>query len=432
MKNDSHPLRKIVSLNRQKNPIGVFSVCSSDPMVIRAAVRDAVVNDYPVVIESTANQVNQFGGYTGMKPLDFVELVQRIVQEEGLPTSQLILGGDHLGPLTWTNYPEMEAMELSKALVRSYILSGYTKIHIDTSMKLADDGPGPLDVHVSARRGAELVSVALQAFEEYVSSNPEAPSPVFIVGSEVPIPGGSQVHENSLQPTDPKDFTYQFGVFKSTFEEFDIDFNQVIAFVVQPGVEFGDDFVIQYDRKKAANLIDSLQTTSGVVFEGHSTDYQTTESLSHLIEDGVGILKVGPALTFRLREALQKLEHIECLLIDQESQRSQFMQTLLATMDNNPKYWARYYQGNPQEVKFKKVFSYSDRCRYYLSEKDVQKSIKSLFENVKTVPEAMMSLYFPNQYTSCMNGKISQDSNEIVLDYIQEECRRYAKAGNLM
>ena len=48
-----------------------------------------------------------------------------------------------------------------------------------------------------------------------------------------------------------------------------------------------------------------------LVFEGHSTDYQQEQSLRMLVEDGVAILKVGPGLTFAMREALFGLAYID-------------------------------------------------------------------------------------------------------------------------
>ena len=52
----------------------------------------------------------------------------------------------------------------------------------------------------------------------------------------------------------------------------------------------------------------------GLVFEAHSTDYQPPESLSRLVIDGFAILKVGPGLTFALREALYALDEIAAAL----------------------------------------------------------------------------------------------------------------------
>ena len=55
--------------------------------------------------------------------------------------------------------------------------------------------------------------------------------------------------------------------------------NNVIAVVVQPGVEFGDESIHEYDRVAARDLSNALGKYPNLVFEGHSTDYQTREKL---------------------------------------------------------------------------------------------------------------------------------------------------------
>ena len=430
--NGIHPLRNIVDRNRSGEHIGMYSVCSSSSIVIRAALRDAALYDYPIIVESTANQVNQDGGYTGMQPVDFVAMVRQIAMEEHVRDDHIILGGDHLGPLTWTDKCEKEAMALARDLVRSYTLAGYTKIHLDTSMKVKDDPDGRLDPRVCARRGAELACVVNEAFESYLRIDPDAVRPVLIVGSEVPIPGGSQEHEDSLTPTDPDDFLEQVDIFRDTFRERGLDFDQVVAFVVQPGVEFGDDFVIQYDRPKAERLTSALKHVPGIVFEGHSTDYQTGKSLYDMVSDGVGILKVGPAFTFRLREALLLLDEIEGILLQGTgTSPAAFKETLLADMDEDSRYWKKYYQGSARDVAFKKLYSYSDRCRYYLPDKKVQASMDRLFADLKSIPEVLLSQYFPVQYRHYMERRIGNDALSVAIDYVQGTCHDYAVAAGL-
>ena len=92
-----------------------------------------------------------------MKPPDFRRFVLELAEKEDFPEKQLILGGDHLGPLTWQSLPEAEAMEDAQELVRAYVLAGFSKIHLDTSMKVASDDPGSrLSDDVIARRSAAL------------------------------------------------------------------------------------------------------------------------------------------------------------------------------------------------------------------------------------------------------------------------------------
>lgn len=423
-----HPIKEIL-LNVTPNQQAVYSVCTAEPLVIRAAVRHAKKHNYVLVIEATANQVNQYGGYTGMKPDDYVALVKGILNEEELPENRVVLGGDHLGPLTWQNLSEDEAMAKSEELVTAYTLAGFTKIHLDTSMRVATDDPhAPLDVRVCARRGARLANCVKKAYQERLSTNPDAVRPVLIIGSEVPIPGGSQEHEDFITPTAPEEFKRQYHVFREEFEAAGAPFEDVVAFVVQPGVEFGDDFVFQYNRERAAALTQALKDYQPLVFEGHSTDYQTQTSLSRMAEDGIRILKVGPALTFGLREALLLAEEIEALMIADPNQRSGIKKAILSAMDSSDKYWKKYYSGTADEINYKKLYSYSDRCRYYLPVESVQASINVLLRNLSNIPVALISQYFPHQYAKVMEEKLSCDGKSIILDRVGDWCDTYAAA----
>ena len=121
-----------------------------------------------------------------------------------------------------------------------------------------------------------------------------------------------------------------------------------MAIVVQPGVEFDHDAVIDYLPEAAAGLKSFLARHPELVFEAHSTDYQLTAAYTSLIRDGFSILKVGPALTFAMREALFALTCIEEELFVSE-QRSNLRQTLETVMLSRRGHWHRYYQGTPQQ-----------------------------------------------------------------------------------
>ena len=57
--------------NRSGQGGGIFSVCSAHHLVLEACMQQVLEAGTHLLIEATANQVNQFGGYTGMKPDDF-------------------------------------------------------------------------------------------------------------------------------------------------------------------------------------------------------------------------------------------------------------------------------------------------------------------------------------------------------------------------
>lgn len=406
---------------RQK---GIYSCCSANEYVIRAAIRRAKEWDTVVLVEATANQVNQDGGYTGMTPADFRAFLDRLAAEEGMSNGRVFCGGDHLGPLTWHNLPESEAMPKALTLVRDYVLAGFTKIHIDTSMRLSDDDPNcRLADKVIARRGAELCTVAEKAFAEYRSIHPEAPAPVYVIGSEVPIPGGAMENEDTVAVTKPEDCRATLEAFRKAFAQRDLNaaWKRVVALVVQPGVEFADESVVEYDRNAACCLTVCLKEWPGMVFEGHSTDYQPRERLREMTEDGIAILKVGPALTFALREGLFALEDIETELARlYPFPVSGFRATLEWAMRDDKKYWASYYQGKDARQAYARAFSFSDRARYYLPSPRVAAAVTTLLNNLdrEEIPLALLSQYLPKQYQRVCSGKLPLRAEDLLVDHV--------------
>ena len=277
-----HPLQEMMDKRRQGIRCGIPSYCSANELVIEIALRRAKERNIPVLIEATANQVNQFGGYTGMKPADFYQMVLKMAKDIDLPENMMILAGDHLGPLTWQKLPEAEAMKNSVELVYQYARAGFTKIHLDTSMKVADDAPGLLKTEVIARRGAQLYKAAMKGYEELKAEKPDAMRPVFVIGSEVPIPGGATEAEDTLAVTSPDAFRDTVSTYQRVWTEEGVGdgMKDVIAVVVQPGVEFGDEQVFDYDPAAAVALCAALKEFPDICFEGHSTDYQTAADLA--------------------------------------------------------------------------------------------------------------------------------------------------------
>lgn len=427
-----NPLKKIVSAQKAGKAVGIYSCCSANEYVIKAALLRGKEDNSCVLIESTANQCDQYGGYTGMKPADFKKFVEKLADEISFDKSRLFLGGDHLGPLTFASKPEEEAMKESEELIRSYVAAGFTKIHIDTSMKVADDDPDTrLSDATIARRGARLARVAEDTFAKRREENPDAVEPVYIVGSEVPIPGGQQggAAADHVEVTKPEDFKATLKTFEEAFRSNGLEhaWNNVIGIVVQPGVEEKDAGCTEYDRSKAVELCAAIRDYDNIVFEGHSTDYQTKLKLRELVEDGVAILKVGPALTFAMREALFALAYAEKELLGDEG--SHFMEVLDEAMLEEPKYWKKHYVGTEKEIALKRKFSFSDRCRYYMPEKKVADARNVLIGNLKGgVPLNLLSQFMPRQYTKVREGQLANDPEDLIIDHICDTINDYLYA----
>lgn len=91
--------RKLVSDSKNGDGVAICSVCSSNELVLEAALEEGIRNNRYVLIEATANQVNQYGGYTGMTPDRYFLWVSALANRIGLAPERLILGGDHLATL---------------------------------------------------------------------------------------------------------------------------------------------------------------------------------------------------------------------------------------------------------------------------------------------------------------------------------------------
>lgn len=405
--------------------VGVYSVCSAHPTVVEAAMVQAATDGSHVLIEATSNQVDQFGGYTGMRPPEFRELVLDIADRCGFPRNRVTLGGDHLGPNRWQSETAGVAMDKSETLIAAYVEAGYAKIHLDCSMSCADD-PKVLDDETVAQRTARLLKVA-----EHHAHRSGGDLPLYVIGTEVPVPGGAHETLGTLTPTPADRARRTIDTHRAAFEKSGLDdvWPRVMALVVQPGVEFDHLHVIDYQHSATAELRRILDDEQHLVFEAHSTDYQRPAQLRELVEDHWAVLKVGPGLTFAMREALFALAHIENELLPPES-RSDLIDVIERRMLANPGYWQGYYDGDPKAQQTARRYSYSDRLRYYWADDEVDAARRSLLENLDRVgiPMPLVSQFLPYQYDRIRAGELELTANNLVIDRIRDAMRPYARA----
>lgn len=436
---NKNSLLRMVEKRQAGIHVGIPSFCCANKIVIEAILEQSKRFDDTVLIEGTSNQVNQFGGYTGMTPSDFIKYTYSIADRIGFDRDKIVLGGDHMGPLPWCDLPAAEAMEHAKLLVKLCVEAGYKKIHLDTSMRLGDDPlDRPLTDDVIAERGAILFEECEKAYQEMLNENPDEIRPVYVIGSEVPISGGSQKVEDHVAVTRAENFENTLLAYKKEFKKRGIAelWENVIAIVVQPGVEFGENGIHPYNRVEASTLCKALTQYPDIVFEGHSTDYQAPIKLREMVEDGIAIIKVGPALTYALREGLFALSKMEKELIPDESAQARFEEVLDEVMLENPKNWIKHYHGTEEEIRLDRKYSFSDRCRYYFVDPRVDTAMEKLFFNMDNVriPLGMLHQYMPRQYARVRDGRLPMKARELVKDCIVElvEDYNYAVKTNYM
>ncbi len=415
-------LRQMVADWHAGRPRGIYSVCSAHPWVLEAALEQAIADDSPLLIEATSNQVNHLGGYTGMTPSDFRQLVEDIAQRLQFNTERLILGGDHLGPNPWLRQPVAQAMLEAQRMVVAYAQAGFTKIHLDASMACEGE-QNPLTDEVIATRAATLCAAAEQASG--------SGKPVYVIGTEVPVPGGATESLSHLEPTKREAAAKTLEVHRRIFAEKGLGevLPRVIALVVQPGVEFNHLNVVDYNPASAVHLSRFLREQSGLVYEAHSTDYQRPQAYQDLVRDGFVILKVGPALTFALREALEALERIEAELVPAPG-RSRLSEVMEKLMLKDPRHWEDHYPGDEPNKRLLRRYSYSDRVRYYWTDPQAVAAVQTLLHNLRqtTIPETMLSAYLPEAYRAVRAGKLTSDPFAIAKHRVRSALQPYAAA----
>ena len=417
-------LLDLVSRHKRGEPAGVYSLCSAHPKVIECALSEARDHEVPLLVEATSNQVNQHGGYTGMKPADFHRFVGDIAERVGGDASALWLGGDHLGPNPWRSKHAELAMALAGEMVRQYVEAGFRKIHLDCSMACADDAE-PLAEEVIAQRAAQLCNVAEAAWRK-TGGEP----PVYVIGTEVPVPGGATEDLLELAVTTPRAAGNTIDAHRQAFERAGLEaaWPRVIALVVQPGVEFDHHKVIDYRPCRARELSSYIAADSQFIFEAHSTDYQTADNLRALVRDHFAILKIGPGATYALRETLWSLAAIDSELSAGHA-TDDLRRVALETMRSDPRHWRSYYH-DPTRESLDLQYSLSDRIRYYWPYVQIQRAYDALIERLRrsSIPLTLLSQYLPHQYEAVRAGRLNATVDDLLQEGIARALRPYLRA----
>lgn len=378
-------LKDIVARNRAGEICAIPSVCSAHPDVLRASLMLAEELDRPVVIEATSNQVNQDGGYTGMRPADFITFVHAIADQAGVSRGRIVFGGDHLGPQAWRKGPAEAAMAKARVMVADYVRAGFNKIHLDCSEGCAGE-PAQLGDALAAARAADLAGAALAAAEK-----PD--DLIFVIGTEVPPPGGARADEHGdIAPTTPASAAATMAAHALAFQAAGLGhvLPQVAGLVVQPGVEFSPMQVHHLPIARDPGLLAVLADWPGVCLEAHSTDYQHPAVFPRLAQLGFAFQKVGPALTFAYRQAVYALDSLR--------QQADWASTepLFAVMERvmlaDPGYWQGHYHGSSGDLRVERHFGLADRIRYYWPHPDAQAGVAAVLTDLagRNLPEPML------------------------------------------
>ena len=416
-------LRELVRRNRSGSGEALASVCSAHPDVISASLLLAKAHDTGLLVEATSNQVNQFGGYTGMTPPAFVRFVHELADRHGVERERVAFGGDHLGPQAWRDQPAPIAMARALAMVEDYARAGYEKIHLDCSEGCAGE-PAQLGDDLSASRAAELAQAC------------EAAAPVgrlsYIFGTEVPPPGGTRVQDAgvALSPTSAASARATIAAHEAAFLKRNLGeaWERAVGLVVQPGLEFGPDSIDRFPLDSPDTLSEVLSMRPCLAFEAHSTDYQTPKTFPALAKRHFAVLKVGPALTFAYREALYALDGIAAWVVPGAAPHT-LPQTMDRLMLAEPALWAKHYQGDVVRLRILRHFSYADRIRYYWAGPEATAATSRLRASLATadLPQPLLRQYFAEETLARSDALRSRCGQTDALIYarIQEALEPY-------
>jgi D-tagatose-1,6-bisphosphate aldolase subunit GatZ/KbaZ len=411
-------IHDLIARNRDGEPVGLPCFCTANEHVLRAILAYAAKTGSPTVIEATCNQVNQFGGYTGMTPSEFMAWLRDMAQQAGVSMDQLVVGGDHLGPNPWKAEPVEQAMEKARAMVSQYVRAGFTKIHLDASMACGGE-PHPSFAQI-AQRAADLCEVA-------EANAPDPEKLIYVIGTEVPIPGGETEEPDALDVTSVARFNDTVQTHRDAWAERGLNnaWSRIVSVVTQPGVDFGHTSIYPFEPDKAQPLSDAILTEAGLTFEAHSTDYQATSALTNLVRNHFFFIKVGPELTFRFREAVWALASIEEKVGVENP--SCVREVIADQMNTNPGYWEDYYSGTDDELQTLKVYSYSDRIRYYWADPKVNSAVTNLVRSLEMNP--MPQTILSQAFMGFEFGEMPSTPSALIERHVQRCVGRYFEAS---
>jgi len=401
---------------RQGRPRALPAVCSAHPLVLRAAMDEVLSAGGPLLVEASGNQVNPLGGYTGLTPEGYRTFVLGLAAEAGFDPSRLIFGGDRLGPGPWRVQPAAQAMAKAGSLVQACVAAGFRKLHLDTAVACGGDGTA-VAPETAARRAASLCLLAEQTWHEHPDGHP----PVYVLGVDAPGESGPRV-------TPVPEVHRALVLFREALAQEGAAgaWERVVALSVQPGVAFSETTVHPYDRKKARPLAKAIAGRRPWMFEAHGADYQHPGVLRDLVEDGAGILKVGPWLTFACREALFALEDVAREL-NGGGPSIELRVVLDRAMRKDPVHWKDHHHGPDRS--YTRLFSYRDRSRYYWTDPEVEAEVERLLAaTAGPLPSQLLSRHLPMALDAVLDGELEPNGRAIVLHAVRRVFGHYVAA----
>ena len=302
-------------------------------------------------------------------------------------------------------------------MVADYVAAGFAKIHLDASMacggrscgaRRADCGGARRSARGRRRSGRPAGGTTSR---QYTLSGPRCRSPGGAAHG-LDATSRSHVRNRSLATLETHRRAFARAGIASSFA-------RVIALVVQPGVEFDHHRVVDYQPVMADGPQQDAQRANRRSCSRRIPPTTSRQAaLSALVNDGFAILKVGPALTFAMREALYGLDHI-ALETDPSWESSALKPQMERIMLAEPKYWLDYYRGGPGRAACPPTLQLQRSHPILLARRGRQSGSVSSPGKVwrcEPIAEPLISQFLPRCYQAVRRGIIAPHPQQLIFE----------------
>lgn len=395
-------LQRIAELERETGiRRTLFAACPNSTAVIKAAFRAAKRNNAPIYFAATLNQIDCDGGYTGMRPDEFVKLVRMeaaAVNFDGI----YIVAIDHGGPWLkdkqrtekWSTEAAMDGVKRS---FEAALLAGYDLIHVDPTVDINVPAGQTIDIRLVAARTVELIRHC-----ETFRRAKGLPEISYEVGTE-------EVHGGLA---DERTFDTSIAELKAGLAREGLSDIWPCFIVGKVGTDL---HTTLFDTEVARSLTAKVRPL-GSYIKGHYTDGVSNPQDYPLC--GMGAANVGPEFTMSEYDGLAELERTEQKLLAEGriAMRSRITETLERLVEASGR-WKKWLLPAEEGSAFgalsaeRRTWLVKTGCRYIWQEPEALVARQRLYDNLR---------------------RVGMDPEEVVLGRIEHDMDKYFYAFNLV
>jgi len=419
-------LIEIMEANCRGERKGIYTVESHNSTVVEACFRQALVDGSPVLLEISANMLSLPGQSGKTSPGDFIKRVKHIAVEAEFPQDRLFFGVNDLGPSLWQ---DESALKKACEFISDLVSLGFNKLGIHAGELLKGDPIGEtLAQEIIIAREMALYQAAESAAVEL----PDEEKPLYVINAH-PVQEAGRVKDQRRVASreDVEDAVDRFAKIAAAAGLPEMK-KRLLAVQVSLGFGYDCEKVFPFDSSLIKEMGGCGHGGHPVVLEAQQTDFQPQTVLNQLVDNHFAFLSVGLELTYTMREALFSLAMMEneTMIGKPGVHLSNYIVELDRAMQSVPSHWQDYYKGNGFEQLVARKYSFYDRSRFFLEDKEVRKTKKRLYDNLTAypVPPTVMRQFMPHQYESVVAGELENKPKALVMDAVRNVLRRYSRA----